>query len=115
MNPQWQTGSEPGYSNRAGRRGRKQTMRPLAGVKIIEFAGIGPAPMASMLLADMGATVLRIDRVAAADLGVPMAEEHEFTRRSRAAIALDLKKPEAIALTLRLIDGSDALIEGFRP
>ncbi|HEX4367458.1 MAG TPA: CaiB/BaiF CoA-transferase family protein [Rhodopila sp.] len=90
-------------------------MGPLAGVKIIEFAGIGPAPMASMLLADMGATILRIDRVAAADLGVPMAEEHEFTRRSRAAIALDLKRPEAIALALRLIDGSDALIEGFRP
>jgi alpha-methylacyl-CoA racemase len=90
-------------------------MGPLAGVKIIEFAGIGPAPMASMLLADMGATVLRIDRVAAADLGVPMAEEHEFTKRSRASLALDLKKPESIALALRLIDGSDALIEGFRP
>jgi alpha-methylacyl-CoA racemase len=90
-------------------------MGPLAGVKIIEFAGIGPAPMASMLLADMGATVLRIDRVTTADLGVPMAEEHEFTRRSRAALALDLKKPESIALVLRLIDDSDALIEGFRP
>jgi alpha-methylacyl-CoA racemase len=90
-------------------------MGPLAGVKIVEFTGIGPAPMASMLLADMGATVLRIDRVAPADLGVPMAEEHEFTRRSRAALYLDLKQPEAIALVLRLIDGADALIEGFRP
>jgi len=90
-------------------------MGPLAGVKIIEFTGIGPAPMAAMLLADMGATILRIDRVVAADLGVPMANEHEFTRRSRAAVALDLKRPEAIELTLRLIAGSDALIEGFRP
>jgi alpha-methylacyl-CoA racemase len=90
-------------------------MGPLAGIKIVEFTGIGPAPMAAMLLADMGATVLRIDRVVPADLGVPMAEEHEFTRRSRAVLNLDLKRPEAIALALRLIDSSDALIEGFRP
>jgi alpha-methylacyl-CoA racemase len=90
-------------------------MGPLAGVKIIEFAGIGPAPMAAMLLADMGATVLRIDRVSPADLGVPMAEEHEFTRRSRASVALDLKQPASVDLVLRLIDTSDALIEGFRP
>nr|WP_294520843.1 CaiB/BaiF CoA-transferase family protein [uncultured Rhodopila sp.] len=90
-------------------------MGPLAGVKIVEFAGIGPAPLAAMLLADMGATVLRIDRTAPADLGVPMAVEHEFTFRSRAVLNLDLKQPEAIALLLRLIDGSDALIEGFRP
>ncbi|MEA2742894.1 MAG: alpha-methylacyl-CoA racemase, partial [Acetobacteraceae bacterium] len=51
-------------------------MGPLAGVKIVEFTGIGPAPMAAMMLADMGATVIRIDRVADVDLGVPMAEEH---------------------------------------
>jgi alpha-methylacyl-CoA racemase len=90
-------------------------MGPLAGTKIVEFAGIGPAPMAAMLLADMGATVLRIDRVAPADLGVRMDEEYEFTRRSRAVLKLDLKRPEAVALALRLIDGADALVEGFRP
>jgi alpha-methylacyl-CoA racemase len=90
-------------------------MGPLNGIKIVEFAGIGPAPMASMLLADMGATVLRIDRVAPADLGVPMAKEHEFTQRSRASIELDLKRPEAISFVLRLIEGADALVEGFRP
>lgn len=90
-------------------------MGPLAGIKIVEFTGIGPAPMAAMLLADMGATVLRIDRIAASDLGVKLAEEHEFTRRSRAVLNLDLKRPEAITLALRLIDGADALIEGFRP
>ena len=90
-------------------------MGPLAGIKIIEFTGIGPAPMAAMLLADMGATVLRIDRLAPSGLGVPMAEEHEFTRRSRAVMNLDLKQPAATELALRLIDGSDALIEGFRP
>jgi alpha-methylacyl-CoA racemase len=100
---------------RAPEVGRKQVMGPLAGVKIVEFTGIGPAPMAAMLLADMGATVLRIDRVAAVDLGVPMAEEHEFTRRSRAVLKLDLKKQAAIDAALRLIDSADALIEGFRP
>jgi alpha-methylacyl-CoA racemase len=90
-------------------------MGPLAGVKIVEFAGIGPAPMASMLLADMGATVLRIDRPVPGDLGVPIAEAYDFTRRSRATLNLDLKQPAAIDLALRLIDESDALIEGFRP
>jgi alpha-methylacyl-CoA racemase len=90
-------------------------MGPLAGVKIVEFAGIGPAPMAAMLLADMGATVLRIDRVTQADLGLPVADELEFTRRSRAVLNLDLKQPASVELALRLIDGSDALIEGFRP
>ncbi len=90
-------------------------MGPLAGLKIVEFTGIGPAPMAAMMLADMGATVLRIDRVTRADVGVPMAEEHEFTHRNRGVLNLDLKKPAAIEAALRLIDGADALIEGFRP
>ena len=90
-------------------------MGPLAGVKIVEFAGIGPAPMAAMMLADMGATVLRIDRPGPSDLGVPLPQQFEFTKRSRAAIGIDLKKPEAVALALKLIDGADALIEGFRP
>ena len=90
-------------------------MGPLAGVKIVEFAGIGPAPMASMMLADMGATVIRIDRVADSGLGVPVPEHFDFTRRSRATIGLDLKKPESVAFALKLITGSDALIEGFRP
>lgn len=90
-------------------------MGPLAGVKIVEFTGIGPGPMAAMLLADMGATVLRIDRTVAADLGVPMAQNHEFTHRSRAVVNLDLKARAGIDVALRLIDGADALIEGFRP
>jgi alpha-methylacyl-CoA racemase len=90
-------------------------MGPLAGVKIVEFAGIGPAPMASMMLADMGATVIRIDRPQAADLGIPMRQEHEFTFRSRAILRLDLKDRTAIDAVLKLIDGADALIEGFRP
>lgn len=71
--------------------------------------------MAGMLLADMGATVLRIDRPKEADLGVRLPPEFEFVKRNRAEIRLDLKQPEAIARVLRLIDGADALIEGFRP
>ena len=90
-------------------------MGPLAGIKIVEFAGIGPAPLASMLLADMGATVLRVDRPGTADLGIPMAQEHEFTFRSRAIVRLDLKRAEAIEAVLKLIEGADALLEGFRP
>jgi len=90
-------------------------MGPLSDVRIVEFAGIGPAPLAAMLLADMGATVLLIDRVADADLGVKLPPKVEFTRRNRAAIRLDLKRPEAVAAVLRIIDGADGLIEGFRP
>ena len=90
-------------------------MGPLAGVKIVEFTGIGPAPMAAMMLADMGATIIRIDRTGPADLGVPMPDQFEFTKRSRATIGLDLKQPASVKLALRLIDGADALIEGFRP
>ena len=84
-------------------------------MKIVEFAGIGPGPLAAMILADMGATVLRIDRATDAGLGIPVPQVHDFTRRGRATVALDLKKPEAVATALRLIDGADGLIEGFRP
>jgi alpha-methylacyl-CoA racemase len=90
-------------------------MGPLTGVKIIEFAGIGPAPMAAMLLAEMGATVLRIDRVADSGLGIPLGTKYELLKRSRHNLLLDLKRPEAVALALQLTDRADALIEGFRP
>src|SRR4051812_24405129 len=90
-------------------------MGPLAGIKVVEFAGIGPAPMAAMMLAEMGATVLRIDRVAESDLGIPLGTRFELLKRSRHIIRLDLKRPDAVALALRLIEQADALIEGFRP
>jgi len=91
-------------------------MGPLAGVRIIEMAGVGPAPFAGMLLADMGADVVRIDRK-------PSGEGDAFDAlaggalldRGRRSIALDLKKPEAVAAALELVAGADALIEGFRP
>jgi alpha-methylacyl-CoA racemase len=63
----------------------------------------------------MGATVLLIDRAASSDLGIPLPDNLDFTRRNRACIRLDLKQPQAIATALRLIDSADGLIEGFRP
>jgi crotonobetainyl-CoA:carnitine CoA-transferase CaiB-like acyl-CoA transferase len=90
-------------------------MGPLAGVKIIELAGLGPCPMCAMLLAEMGATVLRIERKEPVELGLKRPLRYDLLRRSRKAIALDLKTPDAVALVLRLIEGADTLIEGFRP
>lgn len=101
--------SQPGASPAAPRRG------PLAGMKIIELAGIGPGPMAAMLLADLGATVLRIDRKEPSGLGIERPLRHNLLLRSRQSIALDLKSPAAVETVLRLVEGSDALIEGFRP
>lgn len=88
---------------------------PLEGLKIVEFAGIGPAPMCAMLLADLGATVIRIDRVEKSELGVDRATHLHLLNRSRETIKLDLKSVEGGALAHRLIDTADALIEGFRP
>ena len=90
-------------------------MGPLTGVKIVEFAGIGPGPLAAMMLADMGATVLRIDRLAPGDAAVTMPEQYEFTKRSRAGIGVDLKDKAALQRVLRLLDSADGLVEGFRP
>lgn len=87
----------------------------LAGITIIELAGIGPAPMAAMLLADMGATVLRIDRREPVALGIPREPRYNLLLRNRTSIELDLKRPEAAALVLDLVENADALIEGFRP
>ena len=83
-------------------------MGPLSGVKVVEFVGIGPAPMAAMLLADMGATVLLIDRPSEVDLGVKLPAQVDFTKRNRAVIGMDLKRPEATASALRL-DTSPAI------
>ncbi|HEV2547270.1 MAG TPA: CaiB/BaiF CoA-transferase family protein [Stellaceae bacterium] len=90
-------------------------MGPLAGFKIIEMAGIGPAPMCAMLLADLGATVLRVDRQQPSGLGLPSHRRFQILHRSRHAIAVDLKKREGVDLVLRLASTADALIEGFRP
>lgn len=88
---------------------------PLTGVRVVEFAGIGPGPMCAMLLADLGATVLRIDRKQPSELGIPRPLKYNLTLRSRRSIALDLKDPRGIAAALQLVGHADALIEGFRP
>ena len=92
-------------------------MGPLAGLNVIEMAGIGPAPFAGMMLSDMGADVLRIDRktAGAATDSFERVKAPNFVDRGRRSIALDLKHPEGAALALDLIAGADAVIEGFRP
>jgi len=90
-------------------------MGPLAGIKIVELTGIGPEPMCAMLLADLGATVLRIDRPEPSDLGVPRPLRYDLLLRGRKCLAVDLKHPTGKALALRLVERADALIEGFRP
>jgi alpha-methylacyl-CoA racemase len=90
-------------------------MGVLSGYRVIELAGIGPGPMCAMLLSDMGADVLRIDRTADAGVGVGMDAKYSLLNRGRRSVALDLKRPEAIEAVLRLVAKADALIEGFRP
>lgn len=84
---------------------------PLSGLKIVEFAGIGPGPFCGMLLSDLGADVVRIDRKGQGRGGSPA----DVTARGRRSIALDLKRPESIEACLTLLEGADGLIEGFRP
>jgi len=90
-------------------------MGPLHGIKIVELAGIGPGPMAAMLLADLGATVLRIDRSEKVELGIKREARYNLLARNRDYIELDLKKPEAVEQVLQFVDSADGLIEGFRP
>ena len=90
-------------------------MGPLAGVRIVEMAGIGPAPFCCMLLADMGAVVVRIDRLSPSGLGVPTEPRFDLLNRNKTSVALDLKSPAGVAAALRLIERADILVEGFRP
>src|SRR6266478_4632520 len=90
-------------------------MGVLSDYRVIELAGIGPAPMCAMLLSDMGADVVRIDRVADAGLGVPVQTKYSLLNRGRRSVALDLKRPEATDTVLRMVGKADALIERFRP
>jgi len=90
-------------------------MGPLTGLKVVEMAGIGPGPMCAMLLADLGAQVLRIDRTTPSGLGTPRPPKSNVLLRGREIIALDLKAQAAVNLTLDLIADADMLIEGFRP
>ncbi|WP_153455564.1 CaiB/BaiF CoA transferase family protein, partial [Streptomyces smaragdinus] len=86
---------------------------PLDGVRVVELAGIGPGPFAAMLLADLGADVVRVDRPGGAGLGV--APEHDLTNRNKRSVLLDLKDPHGKAAVLDLVERADVLIEGYRP
>jgi alpha-methylacyl-CoA racemase len=88
---------------------------PLSGYKIIEIAGIGPGPFAAMLLSDMGAEVIRVDRAQAVRGPVPDTPAGDISLRGRKNIALDLKSPEGVEALLQLVESADGLIEGFRP
>jgi alpha-methylacyl-CoA racemase len=95
---------------------------PLSGIKIIELAGIGPAPFTCMMLADAGAQVLRLERApaGAVEAGVEFAKSGagsywDLLNRSRSSVGIDLKNPDALELVLGLVEQADGLIEGFRP
>jgi alpha-methylacyl-CoA racemase len=90
-------------------------MGPLAGLRVIEMAGIGPAPFCGMLLADMGAEVIRIDRLVPSGLGVETPVKYDLFNRNKKSVALDLKSPDGVAVARRLIARADMVFEGFRP
>jgi alpha-methylacyl-CoA racemase len=88
---------------------------PLQGIRIIEMAGMGPGPFCGMLLADMGADVVRVERLTASDRGIDFPPRFDLLNRNKRSVAINLKSAEGTATLLRLIENADALIEGFRP
>src|SRR5688572_5146032 len=129
--PSFRERGSRGVSPRASRRGRNRrqhrsrqinstvtatarrlrAMGPLSGTKVIEIAGIGPGPFCAMMLSDMGAEVVRIDRRSSSGEG----SKFDVLNRGRRSLALDLKKQAAVTAILRMVRHADALIEGFRP
>src|SRR2546423_10452650 len=90
-------------------------MGPLSGIKVLEFEAIGPAPFGGMILADMGADVLVIDRPASSDLGLKRERWYDTMMRGKRSVTLDLKSAQAKEAALALVAKADCLIEGFRP
>jgi alpha-methylacyl-CoA racemase len=88
---------------------------PLQGLKVLEMPAIGPVPFCGMLLADLGADVLRLDRDGDSDLGLKIDVRYDLLGRGKRSLALDLKAPAARELVLALVEKADVLIEGFRP
>ncbi len=88
---------------------------PLAGITVIEMAGLGPVPLAGLILAELGARVVRVERLSRDRAFLPIPEAYDLDRHGREILRLDLKHPKAIALLTRLAMAADALIEGFRP
>ncbi len=90
-------------------------MGPLSGIRVVEMAGLGPAPFCGMALADMGAEVIRIDRLGDADLGIKRDPRFDVASRGKRSVAIDIKNAQGRDAALRLIAQADVLIEGFRP
>src|SRR5512134_3104556 len=90
-------------------------MGPLQGIRVLEFESIGPAPFAGMLLADMGADVLVLERPAGTDLGLKRERRHDVMMRGKRSVTLDLKKDSAQVVIFSLLQKADVLLEGFRP
>jgi alpha-methylacyl-CoA racemase len=90
-------------------------MGPLAGIKVLEFEAIGPAPFAGMLLADMGADVLVLERPAGTDLGLKRERRHDVMMRGKRSVTLDLKKDSSREIVFSILEKADVLIEGLRP
>ncbi len=88
---------------------------PLSGITIIELAGIGPGPFAGMLLSDMGADVIRVERAQAVPADPPARGNGDVLQRGRRSIGVDLKNPDGVEAVLTMVEGADALFEGFRP
>ncbi len=88
---------------------------PLEGLRIVEFAGIGPGPFCGMMLADHGAEVIRVDRASGSRGGSQPVTSKDVLARGRKSIAIDLKSPEGVALARKLAASADGIIEGFRP
>ncbi len=91
-----------------------RSLGPLSGIRIIELAGIGPGPLAAMVLGDLGADVVRIDRINASFV-LDVAPKYAVHTRNRRSIAIDLRRPEAAEIVLRLVAGADGIIDPFRP
>jgi alpha-methylacyl-CoA racemase len=103
----------PGHDSAASAAATTGGSGPLAGVRVVELAGIGPTPFAAMTLADMGADVVRVDRPGAGPMFGPA--EADLLNRGRRSVAVDLKHPDGVATVLRLAERADVLIEGYRP
>ena len=88
---------------------------PLKGLRIVEFAGIGPGPYCGMLLADLGAEVIQIDRPAGVTGAYGLDPTKDILNRGRRSVTLDMKKPEDVEQALLLVDTADAVIEANRP
>ena len=88
-------------------------MGPLTGIRVVEMSNIGPGPFCGMLLADLGAEVVSVQRLSTSDLGFDVGLRHDLLNRSKQAVAIDLKAPEGVAVVKELIGAADLLIEGI--